>query len=261
MGDTGRVPDERPPVQSVDRALEILEHLARLGEAGVTELAGHLGVHKSTAFRLVSALEARGLVEQPGERGKYRLGLGLMRLAAAVPVQRDLTGACRPACQELAEELGETVNLAVADAGWAVNVDQVHGGGSALVSHNWIGERTPLHATSSGKVLLAYDEGLLAGIPLTAHTPATVTRRVDLERELAEVRRTGVAFTHQELEVGLTAAAAPVRAHDGRVVAAISVAGPTFRMDGAKLTAAGKAVARAADQASHRLGWRPATQT
>jgi DNA-binding IclR family transcriptional regulator len=253
-----RVTDERSPVQSVDRALEILEFLAARGEAGVTDLATHLGVHKSTAFRLLGALEARGLVEQPDV--KYRLGTGLLRLASAVPVQRDITGACRRACEELADECGETVNVAIAHAGAAINIDQVRGGGSWLVSHNWIGERTPLHATSSGKVLLAADPGLIPA-RLPRFTAATITKRADLDRELAEVRRTGVAYTHEELEPTLTAAAAPVRGHDGRVVAAISVAGPTFRMDATKLAAVAKAVIRAADQASHRLGWRPATET
>lgn len=250
--------EPRSPVQSVDRALEILDYLARHGEAGVTDLAAHLGVHKSTAFRLLAALEARGLVEQPGVR--YRLGVGLMRLAAAVPEQRDLTGACRRACEELADECGETVNVAVAHGGAAVNIDQVHGGGSALVSHNWIGERTPLHATSSGKVLLAYG---VAALPerLDELTPATVTDPAALAGQLAEVRRTGVAVARDELEPGLTATAAPVRGHDGRVVAAISVSGPSFRLDGAKLVAAGKAVVRAADEASRRLGWRPAAET
>ncbi len=253
------VPADRSPVQSVDRALEILEYLAAHGEAGVTDLAAHLGVHKSTAFRLVGALEGRGLVEQPGDRTKYRLGMGLLRLAGAVPVPRDVTAVGRRVCEDLAEEFGETVNLAVADAGAVVNIDQVRGG-SSIISHNWIGERTPLHATSSGKVLMAFDQELFLAAtrrPLTRYTPATLVRPRDLADELAEVRRVGVAFTAEELEQGLSAAAAPVRRQDGTVVAAISVSGPSFRLDQQRLADLGKAVSSGAEEVSRRLGWHP----
>src|SRR5215218_8731933 len=94
-------------VQSVDRAVSVLEILARRGEAGVTELAGELGVHKSTAFRLVVALENRGLVEQVIDRGKYRLGFGVVRLASATAVQLDLSRESRAVCERLATDLGE----------------------------------------------------------------------------------------------------------------------------------------------------------
>ena len=100
-------------VQSVDRALTILAILARLGQAGVTEIAVELGVHKSTAFRLVSTLEAHELVEQTEERGKYRLGLGLVRLAGASTARLDVVQEARPVCRRLAAESGETVNVAV----------------------------------------------------------------------------------------------------------------------------------------------------
>src|SRR5687768_17156379 len=89
-------------VQSVDRAITILEALARSGDAGVTEVAAELGVHKSTAFRLVSTLEAHGLVEQTSERGKYRLGVGLLRLAGATTARLDIVQEARPICKTLA---------------------------------------------------------------------------------------------------------------------------------------------------------------
>jgi DNA-binding IclR family transcriptional regulator len=180
-------------------------------------------------------------------------------LAGAVPVPRDVTAVSRRVCEELAEEFGETVNLAVADGGAVVNIDQVRGG-TGIISHNWIGERTPLHATSSGKVLMAFDEVLFVAAtrrPLTRHTPATLVHRRELADELAEVRRLGIAFTHEELEVGLSAAAAPVRRQDGAVVAAVSVSGPTFRLDQQRLADLGKAVAQAAEEISRRLGWSP----
>ena len=142
-------------MQSVDRAISVLEILARRGEAGVSEVAAEIDVHKSTAFRLLGALEGRGLVEQAADRGKYRLGFGLIPLAGAVSDRLDVTRQGRPVCEQLAADLGETINVAVLQEHWAVNVDQALGP-STVATHNWIGRLTPLHCTSSGKVLLAH---------------------------------------------------------------------------------------------------------
>ena len=142
-------------MQSVDRAVSVLEILAQRGEAGVSEVAADIGVHKSTAFRLLAALEERELVEQTQDRGKYRLGFGILRLASAVPGQLDVTQQARGVCEQLAGQLGETVNIAVRRSHFVVNIDQARGP-STVATHNWVGELTPLHATSSGKVLLAY---------------------------------------------------------------------------------------------------------
>jgi DNA-binding IclR family transcriptional regulator len=107
---------------------------------------------------------------------------------------------------------------------------------------------------------MAFDEALFLAAtrrPLTRYTPATLGRNRDLADELAEVRRLGVAFTAEELEQGLSAAAAPVHRQDGTVVAAISVSGPSFRLDQQRLADLGKAVASAAEEVSRRLGWHP----
>ena len=142
-------------VQSVDRALRILEILARSGESGVTEIAAALEVHKSTAFRLVATLEQHGLVEQVEGRGKYRLGVGLLRLAGATSARLDVVQEARPLCKQLAAATGETVNLATLSGHSALYLDQV-AGPSALQPHNWVGQHIPLHATSNGKVLMAW---------------------------------------------------------------------------------------------------------
>ncbi|MEV4708542.1 IclR family transcriptional regulator [Actinoplanes sp. NPDC049316] len=226
---------ERSPalVQSVDRAVTVLEILARRGDAGVTEIAVELGVHKSTASRLVGALESRGLVEQVSGRGKYRLGLGMVRLAGAAAARIDLPEAAGPVCARVAEELGETVNVAVLDGDRSVNISQALGR-AAVSSYNWVGRQTPSHATSSGKVLLAYAgaDARRAALarPLDAYTPYTITDPVVLRRQLAEAERAGWASTAEELEIGLHAVAAPIRGAGGRVVAAISVSGPSYRL-------------------------------
>ncbi len=245
-------------VQSVDRAVSVLELLALQGEAGVTEMAVELGVHKSTAFRLVSALELRGLVEQARDRGKYRLGFGIIRLAGATVGQLDLTQQGRPVCEALAAELGETVNLAVADGGVVINVDQVWGSASVM-SHNWIGRRTPLHATSSGKVLLAYmnadlrEEAL--AVPLEVCTEYTASEPERLREALETARRDGRAYSLEEFEIGLNAVAAPVYSYDGAIVAALSAAGPSYRLTPERLGEVAAAVQAAAKEASSRLGY------
>src|SRR5918998_658253 len=115
-------------VQSVDRALTILTVLARVGQAGVSEIAAELGVHKSTAFRLMTTLESHDIVEQTEDRGKYRLGMGLVRLAGASSARLDMVQEARPVCRRLAAECGETVNIAVLADHAALYVDQVSGG-------------------------------------------------------------------------------------------------------------------------------------
>lgn len=250
--------DTASTVQSVDRAIVILEILARSGEVGVTELARELGVHKSTAFRLVAALERRDLVEQNAGRGKYRLGTGILRLAGATTSRLDLVQESRTVTRALAQHTGETVNLAVLSDGAALYMDQI-AGSSALQPHNWVGQRIPLHATSNGKVLLSSLERseVARQVPaLRAYTANTITTLDGLMRELDEVRQRGFAIAIDELEIGLTAVAAPVRNIHGELMASLSISGPTFRLDARRVPHMTDAVVAAAQEVSRRLGWR-----
>jgi IclR family acetate operon transcriptional repressor len=259
MGNTEGV-SGASPVQSVDRAVSILELLAGRGELGITELASRLGVHKSTAFRLAAALERRGLIEQTRERGAYRLGFGLLRLAGAMSGQMDLNQQSRPVCRRLADEVGETVNVAVLDGSSAVNIDQVLGR-SSITTHNWVGQRTPLHATSSGKVLLAHlpDDHAAALIAegLESSTPRTLTDPAALYEQLAHARATGYAYTVEELEPGLNAVAAPIRGPGGLVIAAVSASGPSFRLPEARIPEVAERVIAAATEISYLMGHLP----
>lgn len=258
-------PDAAKPVtstvQSVDRAISILEMLAHDGESGVTKIADELGVHKSTAFRLIAALERRGLVEQNVERGKYRLGVGILRLAGATTARLDVVQEARPLARALAAETGETVNIAVLSEGAALYLDQI-AGTSSLQPHNWVGQRIPLHATANGKVLLS---GLSAeqitaevGQRFRAYTPTTITSLKKLLIDIDGVRAQGYAVVVDELEKGLTAVAAPLRNAHGDVIASLSVSGPTFRFDEERVKKAIHQVAEVADEVSERLGWRVA---
>ena len=244
-------------VQSVDRALTILELLAHGGEAGVTEVAAELGVHKSTAFRLVATLEAHRLVEQTEDRGKYRLGVGVLRMAGATSARLDVVQEARSVCRQLAADTGETVNIAVLSESSALYLDQV-AGSSALQPHNWVGQHIPLHATSNGKVLLSgLDLKALVDLlgKLSPYTPLTITKKSKLREELALVREQGYALAVDELEVGLTAAAAPIHNAHGDVVASMSVSGPTFRLTEDRIDDVVSKLVEAALEVSHRLGW------
>ncbi|OLT40096.1 IclR family transcriptional regulator [Saccharomonospora sp. CUA-673] len=231
--DDSQSAEPKSPVQSVDRAVSILEHLAKDGEVGITEIADELGVHKSTASRLVSALEMRNLVEQVSDRGKYTIGLGIVRLAGAATNRMDLAKLGNQTCQNLADSLGETVNIAVSDGGIAINISQAFGSAS-ITAQNWTGRRTPLHATSSGKVLLAFmDPGqrremLQQG--LEEYTPRTTTSPDELAGELARIAEDGYAACFEEFELGLHAVSVPIYGDEGSVIAAMSASGPSYRL-------------------------------
>ena len=244
-------------VQSVDRALTIMNILARLGDAGVTEIAGELGVHKSTAFRLVSTLEQHGMVEQTEDRGKYRLGVGILRLAGATTARLDVVQEARPVARKLATDSGETVNIAVLSDRSALYLDQI-AGPSALQPHNWVGQHVPLHATSNGKVLLSglsHEEIASTLRTLPALTDRTITDLSRLQAEIDEVRARGYAQAVDELEVGLTANAAPIRNAHADVVAALSVSGPSFRLNADRIGEVVPLLLDTAREVSHRLGW------
>jgi DNA-binding IclR family transcriptional regulator len=246
-------------VQSVDRAISVLEYLAREGESGVSEVAAALEVHRSTAFRLLGALEARGYVEQPQERGKYSLGFGVVRLASAVSGQLDVTRQAGPVCDRLATEIGETMNVAVLEEHYAVHVSQRFGP-SAVTTHNWVGQLTPLHATASGKVLLAHvsverRNDLLRRSELEPFTSHTFTNRTDIEKELSRCLERGFAVVHEEFEIGLNAIAVPIRDADGSVIASVSASGPAYRFDDARMQDVTPSLIAGAAEISYRLGY------
>ncbi|HEX3287508.1 MAG TPA: IclR family transcriptional regulator [Mycobacterium sp.] len=245
-------------VQSVDRALLVLEILAAAGQAGATEIAAELGVHKSTVSRLIAALEARGFVEPASERGKYRLGYAIARLARASSGHLDLVKLSQDVCDTLALDVGETVNLAILDGARIVNVVEAIGP-EQITLRSWVGQSCPAYATSSGKLLLAgldpADLRSRLGTTLEAFTANTVVNLDDLERELATARECGWASVAEELEIGLNAVSAPVYDAGSKVIAALSVSGPAYRFSPDRFAEIAKQTASAAEVISRRLGW------
>lgn len=245
------------PVQSVDRAVTILKLLADEADLTVSDVADRLDVHVSTASRLVTGLRSHDLVERSETSGNLRLGVGLLRLAGTMASRLDIATYSQPVCDALAAQVGETTNVAILDEDAAINVCQAQGSGTVALQ-NWVGQRTTLHSTSSGKVLLAHlpghrREALLSGA-LERFTPLTLVSNSSLEAELAQVRDRGWAQAVEELEEGLNAVAAPIRDHTGRVIAALSVAGPGYRMAEELLPEIAQTVIRSAEEITRQLG-------
>ncbi|MGA0078281.1 MAG: IclR family transcriptional regulator [Candidatus Nanopelagicales bacterium] len=246
-----KISNSTSPVQSVDRALEILEILSEKSEAGVTEIAQIIGVHKSTVSRLIDALVRRGLVEQISDRGKFKLGLGLIKLAGSASAQLDSVMQARPLAKALAEKFGETVNIATLDGKEVLYLDQVVSP-NTISMRTWVGKRVPAHATATGKVLTAWlpEKNRVDLIPRKWVKLAknTITDPKRLEAELAEVRKNGFAVAIDELEEELIAIAAPIKNSHKEVVAAIAISGPAFRMNKKEIPKISNALIEAAQK-------------
>lgn len=220
---------------AVERGAELLVRILESERPlALGELAAAARLPKSTASRLVGALERAGLVAQDGERGRLRPGPAILRLAQRGMLERSLVEFAREPLEALGRLSGETVNLAVPGPNGVEHLAQVDGR-HFLATGQWLGRTVDYHSTAVGKVFLAFGRGPAAAAPLVAHTPHTITDQRLLRAELARVRRRGFASAIDELELGLTAIAAPVRGAAGDVIAALSISGPTQRLDARRI--------------------------
>ena len=246
-------------VGSVEKAISLLKILGDGSpEAGVTELARRMKVHKSTVSRLLATLERQGLVERNPDTEKFRLGFELVRLAGQVSRHGELVELARPALDALSAATGETINLALPDGEQVINIFQISSR-HLVKDTNWAGRRTPYHCSANGKALLAGLPEAEAARRLPArlerYTPNTVVDRASLLAQLAQARALGYATAIEELEVGLVAISAPVRDSAGTTIAAVAVSGPAYRIPAGRVAELGRHVVRAADEISMRLGW------
>lgn len=227
-------------------------------EWGVSDLARHLGIAKSTAHRLLATLTDEGLLEQDAQTGRYRLGLAVFDLAAAAQ-STDLHEAVLMPMTELRNRTGETVQVAVLDGRDVVYVERLDSPNTLRLFLE-VGRRNAAHATGCGKVLLAFLrpvelDRLLDGWVLEAKTPQTITDAAMLRRELTAVRQRGYSVNRHESETGVISIAAPIRDVSGRTLAAISVAGPAQRLEPHEL-AVSQVTVEIAAAISRRLGFR-----
>jgi DNA-binding IclR family transcriptional regulator len=224
---------------SVDKALDVLWAFegART-ELGVVELARTLSITPSTVSRLLSSLVAGNLVEYNEETGRYRLGLGLLRLAALVTGRLDLRAIAHPHLQALMEITQETPSLSIFGGEQAVTIDFVPSP-RVVASVVQLGRPSLVHCTSVGKLLLAYQQeavrARVLAAPLPRFTPRTIIDPTRLEAELAQIRECGYATAEEEREPELNAIAVPVLGPRSQVIAALGVQGPAHRFDRAAL--------------------------
>lgn len=240
--------------RAVVRAISVLKALGRSTNApGVTELGSATGLSKATVFRLLGALEGEGMVTREEPSGAYRLGPEIISLGACALSTTDLHASAHAELFRLAAESGETATLEILSGGEVVVLDEVQGrflfGAMPEIGRSW-----PLHATSTGKVLLALTRPAPPWPRLARFTTRTITTRSELERELARIRRNGYATAIDELEMGLVAIAAPVRNHTGDVVATLSINGPRSRLGPKRRRDLVPKLCRAAGRVSRRLG-------
>lgn len=241
--------------QAVDRAATVLVDVITAQEPlTFTDLQRRTGLAKSTLSRMLSSLERHELITRSDD-GILRPGAVLTRFAHSDRPNDELIELAGPHLQTLSVATGETVNLAVRVGFEVEQIAQIDS--TYLMGNvNWVGIRVPLHCSALGKVFLAAGAPLPDG-RLVRRTPATITTRAALDAELARVRTRGWAVADSELEPGLVALAAPVRAADGAVVAGLSVSGPSMRLTSERIDAIGALLAIEADKLSRQLGYRP----
>lgn len=225
-------------IQTVTNALRVLEAFETDEQLGVTELARRLHLHKNNVFRLLATLEESRWVEQT-DAELYRLGPSCLRIAQSFSRTRLVTRHARPTLAALCRETGETTHLGVLRDFEVIHLDgeQAHG---MICGALRVGERLPSHCTALGKVLLAcgpkgtleaYDRDVVAKQGIAARTEATIVDRDKLIEHLRRVAAQGFALDVEECERGMSCAAAPIIDAGGRLVGALSVSGPAFRLD------------------------------
>jgi IclR family transcriptional regulator, KDG regulon repressor len=246
-------------IQALDRAAAIL-NCFEVGEPelNVRDIAERTGLHKSTAHRILMALQHNGFVEQDAASGRYHLGLQLVKLGEHAVQRLDVRMVARPFLEELATQTKETVHLAVMDGDQVVMLDRVDGP-HALGAPSLPGRLFPAYCTSLGKAMLsglddAEVKRLLGNRPLKRFTTKTL-RSVDaLLDDLRGVRRRAYASADEELEVGLCTVAAAIRDRAEAIVGAVGVSGPSARLRTPILSALGERVRKTAGLISARLG-------
>lgn len=256
-----------PGTQAVARAIGLLKVFTDAQpEWGLSDLAQVTRLNKTTAFRLLAALEAEGLVMRNPLSGGYRLGVELVALGGCAMRSNPLRAMSRPVLESLAQECDEAATLEVLAnthmlaGSHVLIVDEVSSRHPMGMSQD-VGSRLPAHATATGKVLLAHlpadDLAALLRQPPVQLTEATITDVAYLRTQLEQIRRQGYAITSGELEPGFVAVAAPVYDRERQVVAAISIGGARLRLTPDRLPAVTALVQMAARQISRQLGYWP----
>jgi IclR family transcriptional regulator, KDG regulon repressor len=252
-------------IQVIDRAVEILHCFSfDRPELSVSEIAQMTGLHKSTAHRILMALEHNGLIRQIEETGRYQLGIKLFMLGNQAVARLNVRDAAKPYLIQLMEETGETVHLAMLDGDQVLYLEKVEGV-HALRMPSRVGRRIPTYCTSLGKAMLSSLDKhqvrqLLQGQRLKSYTPHTITSIDKLLKVLEHTRKQGYAVDNEEIELGLRCVGAPIHDYSGSMVGAVSIAGPSARLSVEKVPTLGAKVIKMAAAISHDLGYAPSAR-
>lgn len=222
-------------VKSLIKATQILEYLANeVSEQSLVEVARGVGLHVATARRLLITLNHTDFIRKNEQTKKYSLGLKIMMLAEKVTDSLNLREVSIPFLRELMEKSGETANLVIEDKDAVVYIEQVESR-NYLRTANKVGSRAPMYCTACGKILLAFRpvediESYIRNISFTRFTHKTIIDKEKLKEELQKIYRTNIAIDNEEQMKGECCVAAPIRDHTGKVIAAVSISGPSFRI-------------------------------
>ena len=244
----------RPPqgAQAALRAVRLLKLFTNeRPEMSLAEISRASGLNKTTTHRLLRALQSESLIDRNPATSAYSLGAGLMALGVQALASSDLRRRVRPVLRTLARETGETATLEVPFEDSMLILDEV-AGNHVLGAAGNIGTRWPIHATSTGKAWLAFDEAGIERLSseLKPLTGSTLTDPDALKPQLAEIRRRGYAITVDEVEDGFTAVATIIRGVLGDVQGALSIGGPTQRLTSSRRAELGATLCRAAQRLS-----------
>jgi len=249
-------------VQSVSRAAQLLKHLASEGAPmKLTELARAVGLSKPATFHLLRTLELEGFVRKTAA-ATYQLDWGLYELGSAVIRTVDLTRVARLHLDHLAEVTGEAVLLSILDGDSVLYLDRGQAVESFAMTAN-VGRRSPLHTNASGKTLLAHQPpefiADFLGRDLTAKTQATICDPRELDQILESIRLDGFSTCWEEQEMGLCSVAVPLRDYTGKVCAAMTIAGPTQRVNHESVPRLAALLQAEAEKVSQALGYSAGT--
>ena len=245
-------------VPAVERALDILEYLNRVGEASFTEIYTSLGLPKSSAYQILYSLEERGYLRHAGDSSNYVLGLKLFEMGNKAVSQVDIRSEAMPVLRELVDQTNETCNLGVLDGTEGVYLAKMEGTRPVRLN-SWEGKRMALHCTAIGKALMAWQDAqslnqLLERLQLVRATEHTITDRQKFLDNLKLVRQRGWALDDQENESHIRCVAAPIHDINGEVQAAISVSGLANQFDGEYLLEVADKLVAACRKLSNKLG-------
>jgi IclR family KDG regulon transcriptional repressor len=250
---------QRVGVQSLGRAFAILEEVARHREGiGLADLSKLVGLHNSTTFHLAKTMVSLGYIRQEKDSKRYRVGGPLFALAASALDEIEMVNVATPVLEDLSRETGESSHFAVRMGDAVVVIARTSGPGAFHLTDR-VGVLRPAHCTALGKVILAslrqdQLERFLERVDLKPSTEKSITEIPQLLREIAEVRRTGVAFDEGEFNLEVRCIAVPVKDFTGQIIGALGISGPIWRQSNQVLQAKAKTVQAAANRLSAALG-------